>query len=192
MFRVVSLSEKIPGRLYLHSMPGRYEKWRDFITEAERCNIDVIVCLAPDDEINTKSPSYADAISSGALGYERECFPILDYEVPQDREKYAAFVTRIAELLHSGHTILIHCGAGIGRTGTFAICLLLALGVNRMDAGKVIHNADSRPETNEQRELIDWCEKKFHTAQPPIKDSECPAYARKLGMLLRRGAPRAF
>jgi hypothetical protein len=45
--------------------------------------------------------------------------------------------------------------------GTFAICLLLAMGVNRMEAEKAIHDAGSHPETDEQRSLVGWYEKKF-------------------------------
>ncbi len=159
MFRPVVLSKEIPGRLYLHNMPGRYEAWGDFVAEAERCNIDVIVSLVSDDEIGRKSPLYANAIRSGILGYERVCFPIPDYGVPREQEKFAVFVTRVAELLRSGRTILIHCGAGIGRTGTFAICLLLALGLNHQEAETNIRNAGSHPETNAQRELTSWCER---------------------------------
>jgi len=161
MFRSVTLPQNIPGRLYLHSMPGCYEQWADFIAEAKQRGIHIIVCLTPNDEIEKKSPSYAKAIRDGTLNCQRECFPIPDYEVPQDQEAYAAFLTCIAELLRSGKTVLVHCGAGIGRTGTFALCLLLAMGVNRMEAEKAIHDAGSYPETDEQRRLVDWCEKKF-------------------------------
>ncbi|MEM3433745.1 MAG: tyrosine-protein phosphatase [Candidatus Methanomethyliaceae archaeon] len=164
MFRSVTLPRDISGRLYLHSMPGRNEAWSDFIAEAERCSIQVIVCLATDNEIEMKSPSYEDAIKSGRFSYCKQCFPISDYSVPQDREEYTAFVERIARLLRSGHTVLVHCGAGIGRTGTFAICLLLALGLNRVEAHKAIRDAGSSPETKEQREMVSWCEEKFHAA----------------------------
>lgn len=165
MFRtVILLPKNVPGQLYLHSMPGRYEAWGDFVAEARRCNIHLIVCLVPNDEIEKKSPSYADVIRSGALSYPIEFFPIPDYKVPQNREEYATFVMRIAQLLRSRHTILVHCGAGIGRTGTFAVCLLLAFGLNRIEAEKAICVAGSYPETDEQIELVGWCEKKLRTA----------------------------
>jgi protein-tyrosine phosphatase len=161
MFREVTLQNNLPGRLYLHSMPGRYEAWSDFTAEAERRGIDLIVSLVSEDEIVRKSWSYADAIKSGSLRCPRECFPVPDYGVPENREAFAAFVTRIAKSLRSGHTILVHCGAGIGRTGTFAICLLLASGVSCIDAKRAVSDAGSYPETSEQKELVDWCEKRF-------------------------------
>ncbi|MCD6284493.1 MAG: tyrosine-protein phosphatase [Anaerolineae bacterium] len=161
MFRTVTLPQNIPGRIYLHSMPGRCESWGDFAAEASRCNIQTIVCLAPDDEIERKSPSYATAIKGGAISCSRKCFVIPDYGVPKDRDRFAEFVKAVAEFLRSGETILVHCGAGIGRTGTFAICLLLALGVSRAQAEKTICDAGSRPETSEQERLIDWFDKKL-------------------------------
>jgi len=164
MFRGVILPKNVSGRLYLHSMPGRYEAWSHFIAEAGRYNVDFIVCLAPQDEIEKKSPSYANAVRHGELNFPMECFPVPDYEVPHDREEYAVFVRRIAELVRFGYTILVHCSAGIGRTGTFAICLLLALSLDRMGAEKAVCSAGSHPETNEQKEMVSWYKKKFHTA----------------------------
>lgn len=165
MFRTVRLPENVLGRLSLHSMPGRYEGWDEFVAEFRRCKIDSIVCLTSEDEIERKSPAYAEAIKNRVLPCWRESFPISDYDVPLDREQYAAFVGRIAELLRSGHSILVHCGAGIGRTGMFAICLLIAVGLNRTEAVKAILAARSRPETDEQRELVDWCEREFQNGQ---------------------------
>ena len=85
MFRSVRLPQGISGRLYLHSMPGRRESWDDFVGEAEQRGIDFIVCLASDDEIQEKSPAYANAISNNLLSCKREAYPILDYGVPEDQ-----------------------------------------------------------------------------------------------------------
>ena len=158
MFRAVTLPQDVPGQLYLHSMPGRYEEWEDFMATATRYHLQTIVCLTSDDEIERKSLSYATAIKNGSLGFSRKCFPITDYGIPDERQEYAEFVRRIAELLRSGKTTLVHCGAGIGRTGILAITLLLALGVERTQAEHTVSNAGSRPETDEQRSLIDWFE----------------------------------
>jgi len=156
MFRSVKLPDSIPGRVYLHSMPGRYEEWNDFIAEAKEKRIGTIVCLTSEEEIKKKSPAYAKAIEDDTLPCPREAFPIPDYGVPQNRGDYAAFVEKIAGLLRSDGTILVHCGAGIGRTGTFAICLLLSLGVNDVEATEIIKSAESKPETREQDDLISW------------------------------------
>lgn len=165
MFQSVRLPQDVTGRLFLHSMPGRRESWDNFVSEAERRGIDFIVCLTSNDEIKEKSPSYADAISNNLLTSKIESFPITDYGVPADKDAFAKFVGRIADLLRSGNTVLAHCGAGIGRTGTFAICLLIELGADRRLAEKAINDAKAHPETPEQKNLVNWCEKRSLTKQ---------------------------
>lgn len=161
MFREVSLPLDVGGRLYLHSMPGRYEPWDAFEEEARQAGIDTIVCLAPDEEIATKSSAYEEAIRKGTLAWPRLCFPIGDYSVPEDREAFIAFVAEVADLLQAGRTVLVHCGAGIGRTGTFAICLLMKLGMDRTAAEQAVTQAGSHPETDAQRALIEECAQVF-------------------------------
>jgi hypothetical protein len=56
-------------------------------------------------------------------------FAVADYGIPEDRETFWHLAQCLAAGLHSGERVLIHGGAGIGRTGTLAICVLLALGM---------------------------------------------------------------
>ncbi len=79
----------------MHRMPGRGKSWDDFVSEAKRQGIDVIVCLPSDDEIQEKSPMYASAVSNNLLDSRREVYPIPDYDVPQDRGAFASFTMNI-------------------------------------------------------------------------------------------------
>ena len=58
--------------------------------------------------------------------------------------------------LTAGVGLLAHCAAGIGRSGTFAAAVLLALGADHDEAIAIV--ADSRPtagpEVGSQAELI--------------------------------------
>ena len=53
--------------------------------------------------------------------------------------------------------MLVHCGAGIGRAGTLAVCLLMEHGVAADDALALVarHRPMAGPEVGAQRELVD-------------------------------------
>lgn len=156
MFRIVQLPDRVSGNLYLHSMPGRYETFSEAISSIVKLNIDTVVCLTPMNEILEKSPDYAEAIQTGNLPCNHRMFEIPDYDVPKDRERFLDLVRSVAEALQSGKHVLIHCGAGIGRTGTLAICVLMALGLEEDEAWQRVRDAGSCAENQAQRELITW------------------------------------
>jgi len=164
MLRQLHLPDGIPGKLYLHSMPGRFEDWPAFVAEAERSRLDLIVCLASASEIQAKSSLYAQARLTRVLPCECRDFPIPDFGVPP-LERLVAFrdlLTELASELNDGATLLIHCAAGIGRTGTVATCLLLELGVESEDAVRRVAAAGSASEVPEQKDLIVWYASSAH------------------------------
>jgi hypothetical protein len=67
MFRQVQLAPSVPGRLLLHSMPGRREALDVVWDQIKRDHVSVIVCLAGRDEIREKSPEYGRALDTGAV-----------------------------------------------------------------------------------------------------------------------------
>jgi Swiss Army Knife protein, DSP-PTPase phosphatase domain len=153
VFRKLELPSGVKGQVYLHSMPGRYETWGQFDAAAGDAHIQAIVCLAGSAEITRKSPSYAAALRS-VLPYAFHHFPIEDYSAPDDDEAFAAFVTSTADRVRGGERVLVHCGAGVGRTGMFASCLLLALGCAPDEARATVAAAGSGPERPEQHGLV--------------------------------------
>jgi protein-tyrosine phosphatase len=156
MFRAVELPEGLAGRLFLHSMPGRYEAYEDARQEIARCRISRVVCLAPLAEVKTKSPLYAQAIEAPRPSWKQEMFPVAYYGIPEDRDTFWRLAQCLATGLRRGERMLIHCEAGIGRPGTLAICVLVALGVTADDARAAVEAAGSSPETSAQREVISW------------------------------------
>jgi hypothetical protein len=62
MFRRVDLPAGVPGRLLLHSMPGRYETIESAWDQVRRETVSAIVCLAENDELRDKSSEYGENI----------------------------------------------------------------------------------------------------------------------------------
>jgi protein tyrosine/serine phosphatase len=154
-FRNLPLPEGITGRLYLHSMPGRRpEKFSTFLQEASEKHLDTIRCLCDMESMQEQSPEYAQAVRAGTLPYDWEAFPITDYGVPENKEDFKEFVTKIAGELRVGKTLLLHCGAGIGRTGMVASCILQSLGLPVEQANSAVRQAGSGAETPEQRAFV--------------------------------------
>lgn len=113
-----------------------------------------MVCLTPLTEIKKKSPAYWAALDNNAVPFPVVRFDIPDYGEPDDREAFAALVHDCANRLKAGGNLLVHCGAGIGRTGMLAECILLALGVQGKAARLTVEKAGAGAETEEQREIM--------------------------------------
>jgi atypical dual specificity phosphatase len=156
MFRLVDLPPDVQGRLYLHSMPGRFEPYQATLDAVRLRGITQVVCLTSLEEIAGKAPDYARALQRNGIPWDQVMFPIVDFGVPGDRAAFLGLVNSIAADLRRGVNILLHCAAGIGRTGTVASCVLVALGLTPDEAARRVDKAGSYAERPEQVELIQW------------------------------------
>jgi protein-tyrosine phosphatase len=122
--------------------------------EMARLGIDFIACLAGPEEIESKSPDYGRALHARGVPCAVRSFPIPDFGVPEDTAAFWQFADDLAASLTKGNAILMHCGAGIGRTGTMATAVLMSLRMSRDAALRAVQAADSHPETPSQRALL--------------------------------------
>ncbi|MCV2370916.1 protein-tyrosine phosphatase family protein [Roseateles oligotrophus] len=154
-FRSLTLPPKLSGRLWLNSMPGRLESWGAFLDEARLRDLNLVVCLNPLEEVAGLSPSYHKAIAEGRLPFRWQHLPMRDFGLGADP---AAFRLGVEQLTHSlllGEQVLLHCAAGLGRTGTVAACVLKQAGLSREAAVAHVRAAGSRPESALQSGWID-------------------------------------
>lgn len=142
------------GRLFLHSMPGRFESWSEFSDVCQSDKVKHILCLTSEEEIKEKSPDYFKAIDTETLSAKLNQCAVLDFSTPQDITAYRQCIETVADHLLSGENVLIHCAAGIGRTGTAAACLLIEMKVPAQRAIELVVTAGSKAETQKQLHFI--------------------------------------
>ena len=155
--RVTTAMHQVPlattGKLYV--MPHPDPKHLDQVLEEfRRSAIRTVVSLLDERDIAELGLEREDARCT-ALGLSFVHFPIPDYGLPQPGP-FASLVRSLARNLVAGQSIVIHCRAGIGRTGMLACCILKQLGATADEAiARVSEARDSSvPDTPEQRRFI--------------------------------------
>ncbi len=112
------------------------------------------VCLNQQRELDDRYPHYVEWLRMQSA--ERVVWhPIPDLGAPSVPVA-AQLVDDLCRRLERGETLLVHCGAGIGRAGTIAVGLLMRMGVPH-DAALVtvaVSRPMAGPEAGAQRELL--------------------------------------
>ena len=154
--RNLRLPDDVPGRVLLGAMPGRFETWLAFREEARREALHAVVCLAPRSELAELSPEYHAALARGGLPFRWMNVPMRNFGLPEDPAGFRRDIAAIAQQVRGGDAVLLHCAAGLGRTGTAAACLLKALGLDAGEALQRVRDAGSNPQNAEQSGLVHW------------------------------------
>lgn len=137
-------------------MPGRFESWSEFESQAQRARLGVVVCLTPRSELAELSPHYHSTIAQGTFPYRWLNVPMPNFGVPDDAAGFRRDVQEIVRVLERGDAVMLHCAAGIGRTGSTAACVLKALGLGTEEALQRVRDAGSNPQNAQQSGLVDW------------------------------------
>jgi atypical dual specificity phosphatase len=78
--------------------------------------------------------------------------PVRDFTAPTP-EQLALGVAEIERSLREGKTVAVHCGGGLGRTGTLLACYLVSRGLTTVDAIARVRRL--RPGSIETRQQVD-------------------------------------
>lgn len=140
-----------PGRL---SICGKHFVGPDPITALSESTCDTIVCLCERTEMEDRYPDYVQWLESNDGGVAR-WYPVCDLHAPEVGEA-RRLIAELRSLLRGGHSVLMHCGAGIGRAGTMAAAVLIDMGLTRSQALEVVSSARpmAGPEGGAQAELL--------------------------------------
>lgn len=117
---------------------------------------DLVVCLCERDELADRYPGYVTWLASEAgSGGKAIWFPIPDLHAPPVA-RVRPFLDQLRDSLRTGRRLLMHCGAGIGRTGTMAAALLMHMGTPHTDAVSAVGEARpmAGPEVGAQTDLL--------------------------------------
>lgn len=138
----------IPDVLAGSAEPGRYSDLRSDLSGLTRQGIGAVVSLTE------------RGLDAGALrdfGFRYLHLPMVDFS-PPTRGQVRDFVDFVEACRADGVAVVVHCGAGIGRTGTMLACYLVARG--EPAAGAIAKVRMARPgsiETMEQeRSVLDF------------------------------------
>jgi protein-tyrosine phosphatase len=155
-----------PGRLGMTFAPGMWAgsvrgRWErnlaaDIRALEEDYDTNVLVSLMEEHEYSGyRIPELLER--DRIEGIEILRFAIEDMSVPRESEseKFEAFVQDAVQRLEQSQNVVVHCRGGLGRTGTLAACVLVALGRHTADEA-IATVREARKGTVQTREQEDF------------------------------------
>jgi hypothetical protein len=145
----VPLPPTVPGRLWL---AGKRYVAPDPASALSSVGAEVVVCLCESFELRDRYPGYVEWLDDSGQGI---WWPVPDLH-PPPFESAEALVADVVGHLETGASVLMHCGAGMGRAGTIAVAVLMHYGVAMEEAiGQVAAaRPGAGPEVGAQKDLL--------------------------------------
>ena len=133
---LTELPYHLPGRIFRSPMPfSVYDPQGESLLEFKREKGSLIILLAEEDECMERTGRSLKSLYDQE-GFQVIHFPIPDFGVPSKGDLEKA-VRKTVKHAQAGRNIVIHCHAGLGRTGLFVA--YLAKEVLRLSSEEAIH-----------------------------------------------------
>lgn len=111
-------------------------------------------------------------------GIAVKLYPIVDRSIPTNLQTFDVLIREILDNLYQGRAnVLVHCKAGVGRTGLVASCVLIRDGVSAKDAIDTVQATREGTITNEfQQRFVYYYESFLYPDRVP-----CPSAGQSMG-----------
>jgi protein-tyrosine phosphatase len=110
------------GEIYRSPMPmGPYDPRHELLKLYQMVDLDLVVMLSADGE-DQRLSGHDLASLYRQNGMEVLCLPIVDFQTP-DRSALTGVLEQIQSAASQGQNVVVHCSAGLGRTGMLLACL---------------------------------------------------------------------
>jgi protein-tyrosine phosphatase len=154
-FTVSRLLLDTGGDIALARMPGSCSLLEDDVAAILTLGPSRVLTLTPLDEMQARGAGpLPDLLESHAIAWLH--FPVVDYgtPLPEQEQAWRELSDALHKALDARETILIHCLAGLGRTGMITLRLLVERGKAPADALARIRTV--RPGAVERPAQYDW------------------------------------
>ena len=137
--------DDVAGRLGIAMAPGRHDRagsatwWRDLHADLRRLRhvhrANLLVTLLTDEELRDLGiANLADELDVHGVGAVRLSIRDGGVPAPQQIDEAMDLLYDVVRHLRDGHTVVVHCRAGQGRSGMLAAMALAALGAGPAEA----------------------------------------------------------
>jgi protein-tyrosine phosphatase len=123
MSLITEMPFSFPGRIYRSPMPfSRYDRLGELWNGYLERDVDLVVLLVEPQEYLVFAGRDLPAFYLSE-GLDVLHIPVPDFGVPRDLDLWMQGLAKTGRAASEGKNVVVHCLAGLGRTGTFLACL---------------------------------------------------------------------
>jgi protein-tyrosine phosphatase len=166
------IPEIAPLRLVQMPRPRSGDWLADEIAGWQRAGVNAVVSLLETHEARELDLAHEPSLCR-AHGMDYLNLPIPDHSTPRSQQAVDLLVDDVVARLRCGEGVVVHCMAGIGRSGVVCACVLLRLGIAHAEVFPMLSRARrlTVPDTMEQ---IEWVRRYAAQASPHARHDPRP------------------